>query len=241
MTTNSELTTQLAFDLGIKIKNRRPTAKETFKWLDIDLLPHSSADTLLCEIYEWNARNWRTTGENLIGEIFKGDEIQEIKSKLVNVQKEFANVPDFEITKDDLFDIGLELPALLGIGLKGDVQKAKEFSIKVNKVTKSRITNIDEPGIQIMNQLAEFLKKHKKKYRRKIKRNYIVKALFYAESVEIYLKKDAEVEIEVGLPVDNVEVKTEVDTATKKQIQLKYSGRNAPFAATLVLGKDFDL
>ena len=57
-------------DLGIDIKNRRPSAKETFKWLDIDLLPHSSADTLLCEIYEWNTRNWRTTGENLIGEIF---------------------------------------------------------------------------------------------------------------------------------------------------------------------------
>ena len=102
MATNNELTSKLALDLGIDIKNRRPSARETFKWLDIDLLPHSSADTLLCEIYEWNSRNWRTTGENLIGEIFTEIELPELKKLLMAVPKELANVPDFEFTKEDL-------------------------------------------------------------------------------------------------------------------------------------------
>jgi hypothetical protein len=240
MATNKELASKLALDLGIDIKNRRPSAKETFKWLDIDLLPHSSADTLLCEIYEWNTRNWRTTGENLIGEIFSVSELPELKKMLMEVSKETANVPDFEFTKEDILGFGAELPSLFGIGFKGDLNKAQELSVKVNGVTKARLTNIDAPGIQIMHKLSEFAQNHTKTYRRKIKRNYIVKALFYAESVEIYVKKDAGIDIEVGFAVENVEVKTQVETDTKKQIKLKYTGKMAPFAASLVMGKDFD-
>jgi len=41
MATNQQLTELLELDLGISIVNRRPHAKEIFKWLDIDLLPHS--------------------------------------------------------------------------------------------------------------------------------------------------------------------------------------------------------
>jgi hypothetical protein len=240
MATNKELTEKLALDLGIAIKNRRPTAKEIFKWLDIDLLPHSSADTYLCEIYEWNARNWRTTGENLIGEIFPESDVPAIKKALVMIPKEFANIPDFEFSKEDIIDIGLGIPSLFDIGFKGDIKNAKELTVKVNGVTKARITNIDAPGIQIMHKLSEFAQNNSKDYRRKIKRNYIAKALFYAESVEIYLKKDASVNIEVGFAIKNVEVKAQVDTDTKKEIKLKYIGQRAPFAATLVMGKDFD-
>ena len=47
MENNQQLTDLLALDLGINLINRRPYAKEVFKWQDIDLLPHSSADTLL--------------------------------------------------------------------------------------------------------------------------------------------------------------------------------------------------
>ena len=240
MATNQELTSKLALDLGIEIVGRRPSAKEVFKWLDIDLLPHSSADTLLCEIYEWNTRNWRTTSENLIGEIFEGERIVALKEALISVPKQIANVPDFEFTKEDIIGIGLGIPSLFGIGFRGDVKNAKELSVKVSGVTKSRITNIDSPGIEIMRRLSEFSQDNSKKYRRKIKRNYIAKALFYAGSVEIYLKKETGVNIEVEFAVDNVEVKSNIDSETTKQIILKYTGEMAPFAATLVMGKDFD-
>lgn len=143
MATNQELNEKMALDLGISLINRRPTAKEVFKWLDIDLLPHSSIDTLLCEIFEWNSRNWRTTGENLIGEIFSVHELSEIKEALIAIPLEQANVPDFEFTKEDIINIGLGIPSLFDIGLKGDIQNAKELNIKVNGVLKSRITNID--------------------------------------------------------------------------------------------------
>lgn len=240
MATNQELTDKLALDLGLDIVNRRPTAKEVFKWLDMDLLPHSSADTLLCEIYEWDTRNWRTTGENLIGEIFTESELPALKLALANVPKVFANVPDFEFTKEDLIDIGLNLPSLFGIGFKGDISNAKELSVKINGITKARITNIDSPGIEIMRRLSEFSQNHSRAYRRKIKRNYLAKALFYADSVEISLKKEAGVDFEVGFSVENVEVKPQVDTDTKKVISLSYTAGMAPFAASLVMGKDFD-
>lgn len=240
MATNQELTDKLALDLGIDIINRRPSAREIFKWLDIDLLPHSSSDTLLCEIYEWDARNWRTTGENLIGEIFTENELPVLKEALISIPKEFANVPDFEFTKDDIIGIGVGLPSLFGIAFKGDIKNAKELSVKVNGITKARITNIDAPGIQIMRKLSEFAQNHSKEYRRKIKRNFLAKALFYAESVDISLKKDAGVDFEVGFAVENVEVKAQVDTNTQKQIKLRYTGKMAPFGATLVMGKDFD-
>jgi hypothetical protein len=240
MATNQELTDKLALDLGLEIVNRRPTAREVFKWLDIDLLPHSSTDTLLGEIYEWDTRNWRTTGENLIGEIFTGSELPALKLALEAVPKVYANVPDFEFTKEDIIDIGFSIPSLFGIGFKGDISNAKELSVKINGVTKARITNIDSPGIEIMRRLSEFSQDHSRAYRRKIKRNYIAKALFYAESVEISLKKEAGVDIEVGFTVENVAVKPQVDTETKKELKLSYEGRMAPFAATLVMGKDFD-
>lgn len=240
MATNQELNEKLALDLGVSLINRRPTAKEVFKWLDINLLPHSSADTLLCEIYEWKSRNWRTTGENLIGEIFSGSELAEIKEALRAIPLEQANVPDFEFTKEDIINFGLGIPSLFDIGLKGDVQNAKELNVKVNSVLKSRITNIDHPGIKILNKLAEYAQDHSKLYRRKIKHNYLVKALFYAESVEIFLKKDANVDIKLDFSIKNVDVKAEVDTNTSKEIKLKYLGTKAPFAATLVIGKDFD-
>lgn len=240
MATNQELNEKLALDLGISLINRRPTAREVFKWSDIDLLPHSSTDTLLCEIFEWNSRNWRTTGENLIGEIFSGNELAEMKAALIAIPLEPANVPDFEFTKEDIIDIGLGIPSLFDIGLKGDIKNAKELTFKVNGVLKSRITNIDHPGIKILNRLSEFAQNHSKLYRRKIKNNYLAKALFFAENVEIYLKKDANVDIEVGFSIENVDVKTEVDTDTNKEIKLKYLGAKAPFAATLVIGKDFD-
>lgn len=240
MATNQELSTKMSLDLGIEIVNRRPSAKEVFKWLDIDLLPHSSADTLLCEIYEWNTRNWRTTGENLIGEIFEVERIADLKEALISIPKQIANVPDFEFTKEDILGIGLAIPSLFGIGFRGDVKNAKELTVKVSGVTKSRITNIDSPGIEILRKLSEFSQDNSKKYRRTIKRNYIAKALFYASNVEIFLKKEAGVDIEIQFAVDNVEVKTSADSDTTTQISLKYTSKMAPFAATLVMGKDFD-
>jgi hypothetical protein len=239
MATNKELTDKLALDLGIDLKNRRPAAKEVFKWMDIDLLPHSSVGTLLCEIYEWSGRNWRTTEENLIGVIFPGNEIPALKNALANVQKEPANIPDFEFTKEDIVGLGASIPSLFNIGFKGDIKNAKEFSIKVNGVKKSRITNIDAPGIQIMNMLSEYAKTHSKDYRRILKSNYITKALFYADSVEISMTKEANVEIKVDFAIENVNVQANSDTDTKKEIVLKYTREMAPFAATFVKGKDF--
>ncbi|MEY8759743.1 hypothetical protein [Chryseobacterium tongliaoense] len=241
MENNRELTDLLALDLGINIVDRRPYAKEVFKWQDMDLLPHSSADTLLCEIFEWNGRNWRTTGNNLIGFLFSDGSLETVKNQLINVPKHPALIPDFEFTKESMIEYGLSLPSLFNIGVNGNIKNAKDFSVRVNGVTKSRITNIDAPGIEILRNYSSFTQNKSKTYRKNIKFNYLSTSLFYAESVEIYLEKDSGVGLDVSFQTQDVEVEAKLDTDTKKHFVLKYSGNQAPFAAKFTKGKDFNI
>lgn len=241
MATNQQLTELLALDLGLNIVNRRPYANEVFKWQDMDLLPHSSTDTLLCEIYEWNGRNWRTTNNNLIGYLFPGDQLSMVKNQLMNVQKFPALIPDFEFTRDSMIEFGLSLPSLFNIGVQGDLKNAKDFSLKVNGVTKSRITNIDSPGIEILRKYSEFTQNESKSYRKNIKFNFLSTSLFYAESVEIYLEKESGVSLDISFQTQDVEVEARANTDTKKHFVLKYTGNQAPFAAKFTKGKDFNI
>jgi hypothetical protein len=241
MQTNQQLSDLMALDLGINLINRRPYAKEVFKWQDIELLPHSSTDTLLCEIYEWNGRNWRTTNNNLIGYLFSGEQLNTVKNQLLNTPKHTALIPDFEFTKDSMIEYGLSLPSLFNIGINGNINSAKNFSIRVNGVTKSRITNIDSPGIEILKSFSEFTQSKSKTYRKNIKFNYLSISLFYAESVEIFLEKESGISLDVSFQTTNVNVETKVDTDTKKHFVLKYSGNQTPFAAKFVKGKNFDV
>ncbi|SHN02137.1 hypothetical protein SAMN05444360_12729 [Chryseobacterium carnipullorum] len=241
MENNQDLTDLLALDLGVNIVNRRPYAKEVFKWQDMDLLPHSSADTLLCEIFEWNGRNWRTTENNLIGFLFSGDLLNTVKQQLMNTPKHPALIPDFEFTKDSMEEYGLSLPSLFNIGVNGNINNAKSFSVRVNGVTKSRVTNIDSPGIEILRSYSQFTQDQSKTYRKNIKFNYLSTSLFYAESVEIFLEKESGVGLDVSFQTTNVEVDAKIDTDTKKHFVLKYSGNQAPFAAKFTKGKDFNI
>jgi len=240
MENNKELTDLLALDLGINLIDRRPYAKEVFKWQDIDLLPHSSTDTLLCEIYEWNGRNWRTTNNNLIGFLFSNEQLKTVKDQLLNVPKHAALIPDFEFTKESMIEYGLSLPSLFNIGVNGNINGAKSFSVRVNGVTKSRITNIDSPGIEILRKYSEFTDSQSKIYRKNIKFNYLSTSLFYAESVEIFLEKESGIALDVSFQTQDVQVEAKIDTDTKKHFVLKYSGNQAPFAAKFTKGKDFD-
>lgn len=241
MESNQQLTELLSLDLGIDIINRRPYAKEVFKWQDMELLPHSSADTMLCEIYEWNGRNWRTTNNNLIGYLFAGETLQTVKNRLISVQKFPALIPDFDFTKESMVEYGLSLPSLFNIGINGNVSNAKSFSVRVNGVTKSRITNIDSPGIEILKSYSEFTQDQSRSYRKNIKFNYLSTSLFFAESVEIYLEKDAATGLDISFQTQDVEVQAKADTDTKKHFILKYSGNQAPFAAKFTKGKDFNI
>ncbi|MEG0759891.1 hypothetical protein [Chryseobacterium sp.] len=241
MQNNQKLTELIALDLGTNIINRLPYAKEVFKWQDIDLLPHSSEDTMLGEIFERNGRNWRTTNNNLIGYLFSGSQLETVKNQLKEVKKFTAMIPDFEFTKESMFDFGLSLPSLFNIDIQGDLKNAKDFSIKVSNVTKSRITNIDSPGIEILRNYSAFTQDESKAYRKNVKFNFLSTALFYAESVEINLEKDSGVALDVNFSTTNVDVQTNVNTATKKNFILKYKANQAPFAAKFVKGKDFDI
>lgn len=232
--TNEELNEIISLELGVDLRNRRPTAKMIWKWQDIDLLPHSSTETLLGEIYEWSGRNWRTTQNNLAGIIFNATEIPQLKQELLGISKAAANIPDFEFSKEDMVDVGFELPSVFNISLNGDVKNVKDFSVKINGVTKSRLSNMDQPGIKIFKQLSLFAQQNSVDYRKKLKNEHITTALFYAESVEINLEKEVGVNVELKFDVENVNVETVLESESKKIIKLKYSGNAAPFGATFV-------
>jgi hypothetical protein len=239
MPTNLELTELLSLEIGTAIINRRPTAKEVFKWLDIDLLPHSATDTLLAEIYEWNGRNWRSTGKNLIGYIFNSEEIQLIKNLLINTPRVNALIPDFEFTKEHILEIGAKIPGLYNINFTGKIESAKKLNIKVNKVTRSRLTNIDSPGMEILKALSIYSQSKSKNYRKNVKFNFLSRSLFYAESVEIELEKEAGVDIGISFDINLIDVDAQLDTETKKHYKLTYKNALSPFASNFVKGKDF--
>lgn len=241
MVTDNELIALMSSELGINIQNRRPHAHEIFKWQDLDLLPHSSTDTLLGEIFEWNGRNWRTTGNNLIGFLFTGEKLESVKQQLQAVPKHPALIPDFEFTKNNLTEFGLAIPSLFNIGIRGNIRNARDFSIRVNGVTKARITNIEQPGIEILRSLSSFTLSKTKTYRKNIKFNWLSTSLFFAESVEIVLEKEAASDFGVSFETTGVKVDVVVDTDTKKHLKLTYTGLQAPFAAKFTKGKDFDL
>lgn len=239
MATNIELTESAFIDLGLFPPARRPYAKEIFKIYDIDLLPHASEDTLIGEIFEWSGRAFRTTADNLIGIIAATDMIPDLKQKLKDINVVNASVPDFEFSKEEIVDFGFKLPFLFNIGFSGNVERATKLSVKVNSLKKSRLTNIDEPGITIKRLLAKFEDDNQRDYRRRLKNDWISEALFYADSVEIELEKSSGVNIDISFDVSNVEVSANVDTDTKKNYVLKYKGgSNIPFGATLKKGKE---
>jgi len=241
MAKNEQLTDKLALDLGVKFINRRPYAREIFKKFSIDLLPHSSTDTLAGELYERKNRNWSTTNDNIVGVIAEGqiETIDLLIKQLKKLTRHEAQIPDFEFSKEEIIGMGLKLPSLFNIGFTGQVENAKNLSVKVNGVTKSRITNYEEPGIKIIELLSALASHKPKTYKQKVPSKYIAEALFYAESVEILLEKESGSDIGIDFDLKGVTVTAETDTDVKKVFKLAYKGKMAPFAATFVKGKDF--
>lgn len=236
---NAAYTNELALDLGIDIINRRPLAKEVFKWQDIDLLPHSSEDTLLGEIFDWTGRNWRTTENNLIGWIFSGEDIPRMAQELANVDRAIARIPDFTFNKEHITELDFKIPSLFNLSFTGQMNRAKDLEVTITGVTKSRLTNYESPGIEVLNTLSKFMETDSRAYRREIKRNYLANALFYADSAEITIEKDSGVEVGVEVDVNNTTQEVKLDTETKKVISVKYAGNACPFAASMVKGKEF--
>lgn len=174
-------------------------------------------------------------------DICSGDELNTVKTQLISTPRNPAIIPDFEFNKDSMIEYGLSLPSLFNIGINGNIKNAKDFSVKVKGVTKSRITNIDSPGIEILKNYSAFTQNKTKTYRKNIKFNYLSTSLFYAESVEIFLEKESGVNLDVSFQTKDVEVDAKVDTDTQKHFVLKYSGNQAPFAAKFTKGKDFNI
>ena len=228
----------MELDLGIKILNRKPYAKEVFKLYDLDLLPHSDVSTLLGEIFEWRGRTWRTTGKNVIGFTYPPEELAAMEARLKEVPRNEANVPDFEMTKKDIIELGGNIPALFKIKLKGKYSKAKQLSVEVNEITKARLTNYQEPGVSLRLKMSEYAQKHPKAYRRWLKNDHMSIALFYAASVVIKLERGTEAGIDLEFD-PGVEVTVSGSVNSVQTYTLRYTGNACPFAATMMKGRNF--
>lgn len=237
MATNAELTKQLALELGVEFVSRRPYAREIFKYYNIDLLSNSAEDTLVGELFDFYVRDWRTTHNNIVG-LITTDTLR-LTNELKAMPKINAQVPDFEFSKEDIVDAGFKIPALFNLRFSGAVRNAKKLTVKVNGIKRARLTNYEAPGIEISNLLSVFARDNSKEYRQKIKNDYVVKALFYADSFEIELEKEVGVEIEIGFDINAVNVEVGTDTETKKHYVIRYKDMHqAPFGANFVKGKN---
>ena len=174
-----------------------------------------------------------------MGYITSGTKIQELTEKLKNIPKVNAMIPDFEFSKQEIIDAEAKLPFLFNLSFTGKIKNAKELSVKFNGIKRTRLSNIDELGVEIASLLSLYAQNKTRLYRKYIKNDYVAEALFYAESFEIELEKETGVNIGVEFDVNTVEVEAKIDTETQKKYIVKYKNNQlAPFGAIFTKGKD---
>jgi hypothetical protein len=232
MPTNIDYLELMEARTGLHFDGRRPYAREVFQWQDIDLLPHSSADTLAGEMFERKEKNWRTLNRNLAGKLFSGPALEEVVQQLRTIPREEAMIPDFEFDRADLVGLGFRIPSLFNLGFTGRVEAAGRMLVRVKGVTKARLTNITGPGIQIFGALRAFSEENPREFRRTLRNRHISTALFYASAVEVEMEKESDIDAGVSFPAQGVEVEVIADSDVRRAYRLSYLGRTAPFAAT---------
>jgi hypothetical protein len=220
---------------GLRFAGRKPYAREVFQWQDIDLLPHSSADTLAGELFERKEKNWRTLNRNIAGNLFAGPALEEVVQQLRSIPREEAMIPDFEFDRGDLVGLGFRIPSLFNIGFTGRVEAAGRVLVRVQGVTKARLSNIAEPGIRLFNALKALSEDHPRDFRRRFRDRHISTALFYAAAVEVEIEKESGIDAGVTFPAQGVAVEVMADSDVRRAYRLSYLGRTAPFAATFAL------
>lgn len=229
MISNETLKQAMALDLGIDLSNRDALASEVLKYQDIHLLPHSSTDTMLGEIFENNGSTGHTKNQNLIGYLFTGHQLQDMVKKLKEITKADAQIPTFVFSKDHIASLGFKIPALFNIGFHGNMNSAKDFSVKVSGVTKQRIDNYQSPGTEIYAAFSSFTLNKTKTYRQKIRFNYISVALFYAEKVEISLDKGSAAAVDFDFDAEAAKVEVIADSDSKKSVPTDLFRKPVPF------------
>lgn len=236
--TNKQLVEQMGLELGLNFEGRMPYAREVFKYLNMDLLPRAAEHTLLGELFDWDARQFRSRNKNIVGYLYKENDLAAMVNRLRAVPESPAAVPLFEFNKEHIIELAGDIPSLFKLSFSGKLKTAKELTIKVTDLTAKRLTNYEEPGISILGALSQYALRNTRGYRRYIKRDYLAEELLYAASVEVTLERGTDLGVDFSFD-PGVEVEVKADSATKKKYKLTYSGNKAPFAAKMRRGADF--
>lgn len=238
--TQAERTAQLGLDLGTLISGRMPHADEVFKAFDVELLPHTSSDTLLGELFSRSGRAYRSNSKNLIGYLYEHDldAMDRVRERIRQQPRLDALMPNFEFTKEHILELNGSIPSLFNLSFNGRIESAKKLTVTVSNVKKSRLTNYEEPGRSIRNLLSAYAQEQAKSYRANIKKDYLAEALFYADSIVVELEKSAGQNLDVSFDLDAT-VEVTLENATSKRFKLSYAGAGCPFGAIMRKGKDF--
>ncbi len=207
----------------------------------VELLPHSFKELSVGQLVKWEGIfhkridfTYYTIADKLkISE----KKVIEINKNLNNIKFQDANFPDMVIDRDFEKEGSFKIPGLdFSLSDKIDISNLISFSFK-NIKTKV-LTG------KIRRELSKYLDELKEKdfsfYKDNIRNNYVIEALFYAEDVEINVKKDTNIDFDVEVDLKKI-IKPKIENNLKNKTKNTYTikGANCAFAAELVKGRNF--
>jgi len=204
----------------------------------VDLLPVSSADIYLGEIWEWEGLFNSTLirlQDDLCNHFRLADDAKakDLLLKLKKVKKTEANFPDIEVSKDFKSSADLKVPSInLDLGNELSVGSVKRFLFK--GVKSKAIIELRPELDDLLNDLKD---KNFKHYREKIRTNNVIIQLYYASSVEIAIDKNISNKAEVEAKIKSLG-NVDVDVASATEIKFTVGSGDCPFAGQFVKGKE---
>lgn len=206
----------------------------------VELLPRSFSDTRLGEIMEWKGlfSPMLDYKSYTIADVLNlpPEKSKELNSKLGNCCFIDASFPALEIRDDFGNDSDLQIPSF-GINLAGKIDKSKVRYFRFTNIKARRF--IGEARTEILKELETLKETNFKRYKEKIRDHYIIEALFYADTVEIGIDKDAAAGLDAAAILAAGNVKLTGQLTTNSEHKYVLSGSSCPFAVELVQGREF--
>ena len=206
-----------------------------------DLLPVTAADIHLGDLWDWQGvfSNRLTRMLSRLPHYFPEPHRSSLDNDLKSVQFENASLAAVEISSDFHTSADLKIPSI-NLDLEGeiDVDSVKMFAFK--NIKSKSIVNL---RAHLNDQVSALKDQNFDSYKKSIRGSYIAAWLFYADSVEIQIDKNASGKAAVEARLSNI-VKSsamdlKVDTSHHSVISYTVSGSTCPFAAQFIAGRDF--
>ena len=217
-------------------------AKSFQKEYGLDLLPYAESNVQLLELMEVKGllnKQLNYLNVSLLDELqLAPDQLEEFNSELAAIPLDEAQIPTIDISKDFQSNSDLKVP-MFKLDLSAQIDFSEVDSFTFSGLKSKRI--FGKLKVDLENLLEDFENSHKDTYKSKIKHNYIIESLWYADSLTITTKSTKKLDIKAQLDTKD-STQQQLDPELNKDGTYTYKLDNAsstPFAAQLTQGKNF--